>query len=886
MRKLWIIIISALWLINLTSCEAYLQARQARKLEKTMEKELQSVEKEEGVKEFEANQEGAESNIHPNGLPYRPVRTRTNDILHTKLAISFDWKNRRVQGKAWLTVKPYFYPVSFLELDAQTFDIHALELIKPDGTRQKLKYEYDNKLLKITLDKTYSASEEYQIYIDYTAKPYEKPEGGGFAVTSDRGLFFINHDGSQKNVPQQIWTQGETSWNSCWFPTFDHPSEKTTEEIEITVDNKFVTISNGAKIKSEVHPDGTRTDYWKMEKPHSPYLFALAVGEFGEYKDTWRGKEVNYYLEKKYAPYAKAIFGNTPEMLEFFSTRLGVDYPWEKYAQVVVREFVSGAMENTTCTIFFDEMNMDDRELLDGDHEDIIAHELFHHWFGDYVTCESYANLALNESFASYSEYLWDEHKYGKDKADAHLYDDMMAYMMEANWKKVPIIRFHYNNEDDMFDAHSYQKGACVLHTLRNYVGDSAFFVSLNRYLNQYAMKNAEIHQLRIVFEETTGEDLNWFFNQWFLSPGHPEVEYDYNQIDKKVAVTARQVQSLTENPLFRLKFRIQVTDEAGKSVYYPVEMLTQDTTFTLSFSGKAANVILDSDGVLLGEMKRLDGFTSSKMRNQYLYGGGFRSRSEAIDYLSSEYSPESEKTLLEATRDPYAPLRLNALATLDYGKSKQKDVLLGRAFEMTKDSDALVRSLATSIFKEKAIYNKLQSSPEWRTKVDSLIHRALNDRSYSVLGNGLAVANVWNKPLAEAFVLKLDPKKDNSSFLFTGIGVLLENLSEINAKKVMEIIQGLEEGNEKFYILNTSLRIRLDDVPANDPGVKSVMEGLIKIAENEEDADIRAVALDIMMGDKFFSLPIVKAFFMQSHEQEKNEKVSRIYREAKKKLQ
>ncbi len=886
MRKILIIITSVLFLMYGTSCETYRKARLAKKQEKALKKDFLADEKATEVKEGEYYPSLTETNIHQNDLPYRPVRTLTNDILHTKLAVRFDWEKRRVIGKAWITAKPYFYPVSQLELDAQTFDIHAVELIKADGSTEKLKYEYDNKLLLIKLDKTYKGNEEYQVYIDYTAKPYEKPEGGGLAVTSDRGLFFVNHDGSQENVPQQIWTQGETSWSSCWFPTFDHPSEKTTEEIEITVENRFVTISNGAKIKSELHPDGTRTDYWKMEKPHSPYLFALAVGEFGEYKDSWRGKEVNYYLEKKYAPYAKAIFGNTPEMLEFYSNRLGVDYPWEKYSQVVVREFVSGAMENTTCTIFFDEMNQDNRELLDGNHEDIIAHELFHHWFGDYVTCESYANLALNESFASYSEYLWKEYKYGKDDADAHLYEDLMAYMMEANWKKVPIIRFHYNNEDDMFDAHSYQKGACVLNTLRNYVGDSAFFLTLNHYLNQYALKNAEIHQLRIAFEETTGQDLNWFFNQWFLSAGHPEIEYDYSQIDKKIAVTVKQQQSLSSNPLFRLLFRIQVTDKEGKSTFYPVEMQSQDTTFMLSFSGKAENVILDSDGVLLGEIRRQDALTAAKMKNQYLYGKGFRSRSEAVDFLSSEYSPESEKTLLEATRDAYAPIRLNALATLDYGKSKQKEVLLERGYEMTKDSDALVRAFATSIFKEKGIYERIRSSADWKTKIDSLIRRALEDKSYSVVNSGLAVANLWNKSLAEDFVLKLDPQKDNSSFLFTGLGILMDNLNEVNAKKAMEIIRNFEDSNEKYYTMNIPLRMKLEETPSNAPGMSNLIEGLMKIAVNDGNSDVRSVALDILMNDKFLNLPVVKAFFMQDHNEEKDEKVKRFYKEAKKKLQ
>ncbi len=878
MRKIIVFLVTTTLLCTAVSCESLKQVRAKREIRK------KQVEDSLAATEVELRLNDSESIPFQDALPpYRPVRTMTNDILHTKLALRFDWEKRHVMGKAWLTVKPYFYPVSMLELDAQTFDFHKVALVKADGSITDLKYTYNGNIIKISLDKTYQGQESYQVLIDYTAKPYEKPEGGGLAVTSDRGLFFVNHDGKEKDVPRQIWTQGETSWNSCWFPTFDHPSEKTTQEMEITVENRYITVSNGAKIKSEIHPDGTRTDYWKMEKPHSPYLFALAIGEFGEFKDSWRGKEVNYYLEPKYAPFAKDIFGNTPEMMEFFSNLLGVEYPWEKYAQVVVREFVSGAMENTTCSIFFDAMNMDDRELLDEDHEDIIAHELFHHWFGDYVTCESYANLALNESFASYSEYLWIEHKYGKDQADAHLQEDLSSYLMEANWKKVPIIRYNYNNEDDMFDAHSYQKGACVLHALRAYVGDSAFFVTLNRYLKQYALKNTEIHQLRIAFEETTGQDLNWFFNQWFLSPGHPEIEFDYEKTNAGLRINVKQLQDT--NP-FRLLFRIQVTSSEGKNSFYPVEIQTRDTLFNLAFQGKVENVILDSDGTLLGEVKRgsLD-LTTKQMVSQYRNALNVRNKIEAIDYLSANYSYEGEQALLEATKDPFYLVRMNALGTLDFGKSKQKEVLLQRSFELTTDKKSLVRAMATAIFGKRAVYNLLKTQPLWKTKIDSLIHYSLKDRSYSVINAGLSVAESWERTKAEAFIHELNPEKDHPSFLYNGIGILMENPNDKNIRKTMEIIEKVPGTNERYYTLNSFLRLKIEDMATDIQGLTTLSEGLINIAENDMEADIRSIALALLLEDNLFKIPVVKAFFMKDHPQEKEEKVLEFYQEGRKKM-
>ena len=214
-----------------------------------------------------------------------------------------------------------------------------------------------------------------------------------------KGLYFINPKGEEKDKPTQIWTQGETEANSVWMPTIDKPNQKTTQEIYMTVPAKYVTLSNGLLISQKKNADGTRTDYWKMDLPHAPYLFFMGVGDFAIVKDSYKGKEVSYYVEKEYAPVARSIFGNTPEMMKFFSEKLGVEYPWQKYAQIVGRDYVSGAMENTTATLHQESAYQNARELVDGIRwEGTIAHELFHQWFGDLVTAESWSNLTVNES--------------------------------------------------------------------------------------------------------------------------------------------------------------------------------------------------------------------------------------------------------------------------------------------------------------------------------------------------------------------------------------------------------------------------------------------------------------------------------------------------------
>src|SRR6201992_2545236 len=278
---------------------------------------------------------------------YRATPPKINDLIHTKLDVHFDYKKCYMYGKEWVTLKPHFYPTDTLRLDAKGMDIKNVSVVR-NGQNIPLKYKYQDSLsLAINLDKVYHNNETYTIYIDYTSKPNELKTKGSAAINDAKGLYFINPDGTEKDKPKQIGTQAETESSSAWFPTIDKPDQKTTDEISMTVPAKYVTLSNGRLASQKVNGDGTRTDDWKMELPHAPYLFMMAVGDFKIYKDHWRNKEVNYYLEPKYAPYAKDIFGQTPAMMELFSTSLGVDFAWEKYAQVVVRDYPLGAMENT-----------------------------------------------------------------------------------------------------------------------------------------------------------------------------------------------------------------------------------------------------------------------------------------------------------------------------------------------------------------------------------------------------------------------------------------------------------------------------------------------------------------------------------------------------------
>lgn len=572
----------------------------------------------------------------PEPAEYQPAQEKVHKLVHTKLNVSFDWENQYVIGDAELTLEPYFYDQDSVTLDAKGFDVEYVKLLKEPGEEILLSYTYDDSLqLNIALDKVYERGEQFQLHIKYTAKPNELDEGGSRAISSDKGLYFINPLGEDEDKPKQIWTQGETEASSCWFPTIDAPNQKSTQEIYITVDTSFVSLSNGTLIYSKHNGDGTRTDYWKMDQPHAPYLFMLAVGDFSVISDEWEDIMVDYYVEPEYAPHAKAVFGNTPEMLTFFSEKLDYDYPWDKYAQIVVRDFVSGAMENTTASVFMEQLQLTTRETLDKNWDYIIAHELFHHWFGDLVTCESWSNLALNESFANYSEYMWFEHKYGRAHADNHRQSEFEDYLAEAQNKQVPIIRYHYHHRMDMFDTHSYNKGGMVLHMLRKHLGDEAFFHSLQFYLEDHEFTDVEIHDLRLAFEEVTGKDLNWFFDQWFLSPGHPQlkVAHDYNE--GTLTVEVEQLQDPEYTPIYKLPLGIDYWVD-GKKYTKNVVIEQEKESYYWNVEKKPENVLFDTEQQLLAEVSHTK--TIDEWIHQYNNNHLYQARYNALDTLFSAY--------------------------------------------------------------------------------------------------------------------------------------------------------------------------------------------------------------------------------------------------------
>ena len=650
---------------------------------------------------------------------YRATATKINDLVNTRLDVKFDYSKAYLYGKAWITLHPHFYSTDSLLLDAKGMNIKEVA-IQRGNTKAPLKYSYDSMLLNITLDKVYKKDENYTIYIDYVSKPNELKVKGSAAITDAKGLYFINPKGEDKDKPTQVWTQGETEANSVWFPTIDKPNQKTTEEIFMTVPSKYVTLSNGLLVDQKKNSDGTRTDHWKMNLPHAPYLFFMGVGDYSIIKDSYKGKEVSYYVEKEYAPVARKIFGETPAMIGFYEKITGVPFAWPKYSQIVGRDYVSGAMENTTATLHQESAYQDARELVDGNRwEETIAHELFHQWFGDLVTTESWSNITVNESMADYSETLWDEYRHGKDAGDEHIQSDREEYLAKPENAQKNLVRFYYSDKEDVFDRVSYPKGGTILHMLRNYVGDEAFFKSLNKYLIDNKFKSAEATQLRLAFEDVTGKDLNWFWNEWYYGSGHPKLKINYNYTPNTSQVIIEQTQNTGK--IFTLPIAIDVYNGADKK-RYNVWVKNKIDTFNFATSAKPTLINVDADKILLVE--KTDNKTAENYVQQWKYAPNYLDRKEALNYFATNKMSE----LTEGLNDKYEGLRDFTLTNLEENKNLLTPEVLSK-IERIADNDGSkkVRAKAIGILADQN-----------DKKYISLFTKCIDDSSYSVAGNAL----------------------------------------------------------------------------------------------------------------------------------------------------
>ena len=696
--------------------------------------------------------------------------TKTNDLVHTKLDISFDFEKMYVYGKEWVTIKPHFYPTDSLKLDAKGMEIVNVSLYDEEKLSE-LEYSYDNSQLAIKLDKTYNRNDNYTIYIEYTAKQNEVKE---------KGVNFINTDGKDKAKPTQIWTLGQPEKNSTWFPTIDKPNQKTTQEISITVPDKYITLSNGSLISQNKTDDGNkkRTDTWKLEHPHAPYLTFFAVGNFKVIKDNWKGKEVSYYIEPQFAQEAeieKYVFPNTVEAIEYFSEILEVDYPWSTYSQIKLRNF-PGGMENTTASAFSENGHSSIKELADENYQSGNIHELFHQWFGNYVTAESWANIALNESFADLSEILWAEHKYGKDVAGAHIQKGLDGYLSDPNGWNIPLIRYDYPEASHMFNGITYQKGGRILNMLRHFLGNELFKVGLQKYLKENAYGTAEADDLRIALEEVSGMDLSWFFNEWFYGAGHPilDISYEWNEKKKETQVIIKQEQ---KKQLFTLPIAIDIYED-NSVTREKVWLKKKIDTFNFKTNKRPKLVNVDAEKALVSQ--KFDHKKLSEFAYQYEVAPLYLDRYEALEQaIKNPTDKIAQKILFSALEDDFYKIRLLAIQSLDTIQLEKKSAYYSMLKKIaSNDMNNLVKAKAIEILGNLKDKNN-----------ETIFKKGLHIESYSVQGASLMALGQSNPK--KAINLAKDFETDNKHQIFDAILFLYTRYGD---SKEWNFINGLFE--------------------------------------------------------------------------------------------
>jgi aminopeptidase N len=556
----------------------------------------------------------------------RPYRV---DHLFVDLALDFDTKS--VRGRAVLDFSRVAPRADSLQVDAVGFE---LESVRVDGGSgfEPAAFSYDGDTIVVQ-----GLPERGQLRIDYRAEP-------------KRGLYFLAPDEQVKHRPVQAWTQCQDEDARHFIPCVDKPHVKMTTELSATVPHGFQVLSNGELISSETRGKVPWTYRFKLDQPHPSYLLTLVVGHFDIVEDRpaqLAGREipVKYLVPVGHAGSAQRSLGETPNMLEFFSKRFGVDFPWQRYSQVVVSDFIFGGMENTTATTLYEHVLLDERAALDVTSCDLVAHELGHQWFGDYVTCRDWSHAWLNEGFATYCEHLEREHRLGRDEYDYGVAGDVDTYLGEAGARyQRPIVCRDYAEPIDLFDRHLYEKGGLVLHMLRRELTDDVFFAGVKAYLERHAFGIVETNDLMRALEEVSGRSLERFFDHWVFRPGHPELTAKVGYDDGLLAVSLKQGQKAGETAIFTVRIEIEVCHADGTRTRHEKIMTEAQDVLTLPLDKRPLHVGFDPEQRIVGKIT----FEApgDMLRHQLSEGSSALLRWSAANALAKKHDPTTGKAL------------------------------------------------------------------------------------------------------------------------------------------------------------------------------------------------------------------------------------------------
>lgn len=563
--------------------------------------------------------------------PY--ARSRDYDLQHSKIALRFDLEQKKVLGEVTHSLSMLRDGTAKIIFDSAGLTIQSVTLNKAAA-----KFETSSDKLSIPLPSAAKAGDRFDVAIRYEGRP-------------TKGIYFILPDKDYPDRPSQIWTQGESEDTHYYLPTYDYPNDRLTTETILTVPASWITVSNGKLMSVSDAGKGLKTWYWKESVPSSTYLLTVVAGEFEEVKDIWRGIPVTYYAPKGRGDRLAINYARTPAMMELFSKKFGVDYPWEKYAQVMVDDFVAGGMENSSATTNTSSSLVHPRlapEYLIGE-DGLISHELGHQWFGDLVTCKDWGDIWLNEGFATFLEAVWMEAHYGKDQADYERWEAGREWFASNNLWNKPIVRHDFDDSSE-FDGNAYGKGGWVLYMLRHQISEDAFYRGVKHYLEVNRGKNVVTADLAKAIEEATHTNVDQFFSQWLYGAGGPkfDLSYSYDGEKRQVILTVKQTQKIEGRVgLFRIPVEVEITTASGPKLYN-VTVSKDKQTFSLPADSAPLMVLFDKGGQLLKSAE------FHKEKKEWLYqlknASDLADRADAVAALGKMKNDEEAVAVLGET--------------------------------------------------------------------------------------------------------------------------------------------------------------------------------------------------------------------------------------------
>ncbi|MCX8478860.1 MAG: M1 family metallopeptidase [Chitinophagales bacterium] len=640
------------------------------------------------------------------GEPYaHPV-----DITRLKLEVSFQLAEGIVNGE----VTHYFTALQ----NTDTLFLNGIDMQyeKVMYHGKELKYSATSTGITLRFPKTLKVGSKDSVYIQYQCTPR-------------KGIYFIGWKPNQGGR-KQIWTQGEGEDNRHWIPMYDGLNDKMITETIVHFPAAYEVLSNGTLISSTKDKKNPAMKIWhyRMQHPHSTYLIMLGIGEYKiEHRVTKSGVPVNLYYYPDQADRVGPTYKYATEAIDFMEQQTGIRYPWESYSQIPVQDFMYGAMENTTATIFGDFLQNDARGAIDNTYIGVDAHELTHQWFGDYVTGRSWKQIWLQESYATYYPKIFTRQLYGRDYYEWNRRNEHRAALSLAENNQLPIVH------PGPGTARIYQKGSAVIDMLNYVYGEESWKRVIHYYLTHHPYSNVETNDLYQAFQDTLGVVPDWFFNEWLYNGGEPKYEVSHKQMVQMdghytTQFTVEQKQELKEGVgLFKMPIDVEVfySDRSYDSVRVWVDEAREVFDIPNPKNKQVSFILFDPGSYILKKVTVKN--TDEQWLNQVMLSPHMIDRYDAVLALRSAPLSFKRATYL-------AQLKAEHFHAV---KVEIMNQLKGDTSRTTNEAFAFYMHDQYSEVRQAAIRNIDLSGPSLMKNID-LIESMCKDSSYVVISVAL----------------------------------------------------------------------------------------------------------------------------------------------------